>query len=92
MGSSSPWKVPCGQFVINGINADDLSSLIHQHDLDCAEDGEVLHSEALKKHVMEEYLRMSLLHFGDKHTKEEVHKGKEGKRQLLNKTIIWNGL
>ena len=58
------------------------------HDLETTEPGEILHSEALKRIVMGEYLQMRLLTFGDRFTKEQIQKGKEGKHHQLTKNII----
>ena len=69
-----------------------LFSSLLQHDLDTHCISEDFHSTQIMKAIIKLYLKMRLLRYAQKYSQDVVSAGKLGKRQQLNKLVLFNGL
>ena len=64
-----------------------------QHDIECHDPlAEDLHSSQLCKRIIEKYLNMRLLRYGQTYTDDVIRQGSCGTRQKLTKLILFKGL
>ena len=63
-----------------------------QHDVESHVPGQDLHSTQIMKAVVKAFLDIRLPRYGQEYTKSVVKAGSEGKRQQLNKLILFKGL
>ena len=71
-----------------------FKSLLH-HDIENHIIGEDLHSTQIMKAVVSAYMNIRLLRYGEeytKYTKTVIQRAKIGKRQQLNKLLMFEGL
>ena len=65
---------------------------LDKHDLENVCENSELHSTQLKKKVCESFLKTRLLCYGQSYYTEVIQAGKFGKRQHLNKTVLFESL
>ena len=63
-----------------------------QHDLDCHDVSEDYHSTQIMKAVINKYITMRLLRYGQEYTLNVIKAKSLGKRQQLNKAVLFSGL
>ena len=68
-----------------------FKSLLH-HDIENHIIGEDLHSTQIMKAVVSAYMNIRLLRYGEEYTKTVIQRAKIGKRQQLNKLLMFEGL
>ena len=67
-------------------------SCLHQHDIQNHCPLEDMHSTQITKTIAHKYFDMRLFRYQQKYNDDVLHKGKVGKRQKLNKSLIFSGL
>ena len=69
-----------------------LFSSLLQHDLDTHFVDEDYHSTQIMKAVVSKFTKLRLLRYGQEYTNNVVKKDKLGKKQWMNKLMLFNGL
>ena len=69
-----------------------LFSSLLQHDIDMHYVDEDYHSTQIMKAVVTRFISLRLLRYGQEYTENVVKKGKLGKRQQMNKLMLFSGL
>ena len=88
------------RYLINAIIADlsitrpshVLFCSLLQHDIETHFINEDLHSTQLMKAIVRKFINMRLLRYGQEYTQTVVKRGVLGKRQQMNKFLMFNGL
>ena len=73
-------------------NQDTQFPNLDRHDLENVCENSDLHSTQLKKKVCEQFLTVRLQCYGQSYYNEVIQAGKFGKRQHLNKTVLFESL
>ena len=91
LNKSSTIKVKMRNNVIQAISGDVFNSL-EEHDFDIDMGTEDLHSLQLTKAIVDIYLNIRLLRYGQYYTEMVLKKSKCGVRQQSNKLVLFQGL
>ena len=93
ISSSKHLRLKMTNIIMSELSDKDMFTLLFYHDLDYHNDiSEDFHSTQIQKGVIKEFLNMRLFRYGQEYSKCVLMKNCIGKRQQLNKFVLFKGL